>query len=152
MPAAILARHRRLNPGVSHAEMNIKKGVKLIEEKEGHGDPVVRQRNYLLSIRLTLSKGEIVTHPDKCLGGYLSDKHRTRQLEPDGFFVHSVRMDRVFLIPGIFYALDGMKVGGYRKVTIAPHLAYRDKGIPDVVPPNALLTAEIKVLQELTDD
>ena len=131
--------------------MNIKKGVKLIEEKEGHGDPVVRQRNYLLSIRLTLKRGDVVTNPDKCLGGYLSDHHRIGQLEPDGFFVHQVRMDRVFLIPGIFYALDGMRVGGYRKVAIAPHLAYGEKGVPDVVPRNALLVAEIKVLQELTD-
>lgn len=36
-----------------------------------------------------------------------------------------------------------MKVGGYRKVRISPHLGYRDKGIPDFVPPHAVLVAEI---------
>ena len=38
-----------------------------------------------------------------------------------------------------------MRVGGYRKVVIAPHLAYREKGIPAVIPPNAKLTVEITV-------
>jgi FKBP-type peptidyl-prolyl cis-trans isomerase len=37
----------------------------------------------------------------------------------------------------------GMKVGGYRKVRISPHLAYRDKGIPDLIPPDAVLICEI---------
>ncbi len=30
-------------------------------------------------------------------------------------------------VPGVEHALLGMKVGGYRKVRISPHLAYRDK-------------------------
>jgi FKBP-type peptidyl-prolyl cis-trans isomerase len=36
-----------------------------------------------------------------------------------------------------------MNVGGYRKVRISPHLAYRDKGIPGLIPPNAVLICEI---------
>jgi FKBP-type peptidyl-prolyl cis-trans isomerase len=36
-----------------------------------------------------------------------------------------------------------MKVGGYRKVRISPHLAYRDKGLPELIPPHAVLVAEI---------
>ena len=34
---------------------------------------------------------------------------------------------------GVEHALIGMKVGGYRKVRISLHLAYRDKGITDLV-------------------
>jgi FKBP-type peptidyl-prolyl cis-trans isomerase len=37
----------------------------------------------------------------------------------------------------------GMNVGGYRKVRISPHLAYRDKGIPGLIPPNAVLIVEL---------
>ena len=37
----------------------------------------------------------------------------------------------------------GMKVGGYRKVRISPHLAYRDKGIPDLISLDAVLICEI---------
>jgi len=40
-------------------------------------------------------------------------------------------------------ALIGMKVGGYRKVRVSPHLAYGDKGIQDLVPPDAVLICEI---------
>ena len=46
-------------------------------------------------------------------------------------------------VAGVEHALLGMKVGGYRKVRISPHLAYRDKGIPGLIPPNAVLICEI---------
>ena len=41
------------------------------------------------------------------------------------------------------HALMDMKVCGYRKVRISPHLAYRDKGIPDLIPLDAVLICEI---------
>ncbi len=44
---------------------------------------------------------------------------------------------------GVEQALMGMKVSGYRKVRISHHLAYRDKGIPDLIPPDAVLICEI---------
>jgi FKBP-type peptidyl-prolyl cis-trans isomerase len=68
--------------------------------------------------------------------------------EDDGYFRHQVRVDRENLIGGIFYAVQGMNVGGYRKVTIAPHLAYGERGVPNVIPRNAKLIAEIKVLDK----
>jgi FKBP-type peptidyl-prolyl cis-trans isomerase len=36
-----------------------------------------------------------------------------------------------------------MKKGGYRKVCVSPHLAYRDQGLGDMIPPNALLIVEL---------
>jgi FKBP-type peptidyl-prolyl cis-trans isomerase len=44
---------------------------------------------------------------------------------------------------GVEYSLIGMKKGGYRKVRVSPHLAFRDKGLPDLVPPNAVLVVEL---------
>ena len=41
------------------------------------------------------------------------------------------------------HALIGMTVDGYRKVRISPHLAYQDKGLPELIPPHAVLVAEI---------
>jgi hypothetical protein len=38
-----------------------------------------------------------------------------------------------------------MRVGGRRRLRVAPHLAYREAGVPGVIPPNALLTVEIEV-------
>jgi len=34
-----------------------------------------------------------------------------------------------------------------RKVVIGPHLAHGEEGIPGVIPPDAKITAEIKVLR-----
>ena len=46
-------------------------------------------------------------------------------------------------IAGVEYALVGMKRGGYRKVRVNPHLAYRDQGVDGLVPANAVLIVEL---------
>jgi hypothetical protein len=65
--------------------------------------------------------------------------------------VTEVRIDRRSLVSGLFYGVEGMRVGGARRLEIAPHLAYRDRGVPDVIPAGALLTAEIVILEEISD-
>ena len=50
------------------------------------------------------------------------------------------------MFAGLFYGVEGMKVGGTRRIRVAPHLAYRGDGVPGVVPPNALLTVEVQIL------
>ena len=104
--------------------MWIRKGVKLLDEYEGNGPPVQRQQNYLMAIRITLNHGEIVEFPDKYLSHQL-DEHLDKV--EDGYLIHNVRIDRENLIGGIFYAVQGMNIGGYRKVAISPHLAYGEK-------------------------
>ena len=54
------------------------------------------------------------------------------------FVDHSIVLGRRQAIAGVEHALMGMKVGGYRKVRISPHLAYRGKGTPDMVPQGAV--------------
>jgi hypothetical protein len=125
--------------------MLLKKGVKLLEEIEGNGEIVFRQHCYVLAIRITLNKGEIIKTPNQCLSHSIDDNLKVYD---DGFFEHRVRIDRECLISGIFYAIEGMKVGGYRKVSISPHLAYRENGIPGIIPPHAKLVVEIKVIRE----
>lgn len=49
---------------------------------------------------------------------------------------------------GFFYGVQGMRVGGTRRIRLAPHLAYREAGMPGVVPPNALLIVEVQVLSK----
>ena len=51
------------------------------------------------------------------------------------------------IIPGLRSAVDGMRVGGRREVTISPHLAFGETGIPGRIPPNALLRGEFELLE-----
>ena len=73
---------------------------------------------------------------------------RTR-IEDEGTTIFTtLRVDRVFMFAGLFYGVDGMRVGGTRRLRVAPHLAYRKAGVPGVIPPNALLTVEIEVVSQ----
>ena len=125
----------------------IHRGVELLSEIPGHGPEVQRQSVYQIRLRMWLSRGEPVrwSHP----WGYI-DRAR---LEDDGAtLVTDARIDRVSMFAGLFYGVQGMRVGGTRTLRVAPHLAYGAKGLPDRIPPNALLTVEITVLGERSFD
>jgi hypothetical protein len=119
----------------------LRSGLALLADFPGSGDPVRRQHNYRIRLRLWLNKGEAVRW--RVAWGPVG----ASRLDDDGAtLVTEVRIDRRSLIAGLFYGVDGMRVGGTRRLEIAPHLAYGDRGVPGVIPPDALLTAEIAIL------
>jgi FKBP-type peptidyl-prolyl cis-trans isomerase len=73
-----------------------------------------------------------------------------RVVEGMTFIDRTIVLGRREAIAGVEHALIGMKVDGYRKVRISPHLAYRDKGIPDLIPPDAVLIVELWLREVLT--
>ena len=119
----------------------LRSGLTLLTDLPGSGDVVRRQHTYRMRLRLWLNKGEAVRWqiPWGTVGvSRLDDNGET--------LVTEVRIDRHSLISGLFYGVEGMRVGGTRRLEIAPHLAYGETGVPGVIPANSVLTAEVTII------
>ena len=116
-------------------------GVKLLDEREGAGTPAKKGDRVVYNIRIFLNQGEEVPLND--IQAKQLPKEMVRVEEGVTFIEHTIVLGHRQAIAGVEHALIGMQVGGYRKVRVSPHLAYRDKGIPDLIPPDAVLICEI---------
>jgi hypothetical protein len=119
----------------------LRSGLTLLTDIPGSGELVRRQHNYMVRLRLWLHHGDPVRWrmPSGPVGvGRLEDEGAT--------LITEIRITRGAMMNGLFYGIDGMRVGGTRRLEIAPHLAYGERGLPGVIPENALITAEITVL------
>ena len=137
--AAVLA--RRGQP----LRQRLRSGLTLLVDIAGTGEPVRRQHVYGVRLRMWLHKGEAVRW--QIAAGPVG----IARLEDDGrTLVTQLRIDRRSLVAGLFYGVDGMRVGGMRRLEIAPHLAYGDPGVPGTIPAGALIVAEITILENVT--
>jgi hypothetical protein len=117
------------------------RGLKLLAEQEGAGMSAKKGDRIVYNARIFLSQGDEVP-----LNDVQSKQSVIGLVRVEGgvtFVDHILMLGSRQAIAGIEHALVGMKVGGYRKVLVSPHLAYRDKGIPDRIPPGAVLKCEI---------
>lgn len=121
----------------------MRSGITLLADTPGCGPAIKRKHVYLMRLRFWLNKGDPVrwTSP----AGFV-DRAR---LEDDGeTLVADLRIDRENLVSGLFYGIQGMRIGGTRKLKISPHLAYGERGIPGRIPADAVIIAEVSVLEE----
>jgi FKBP-type peptidyl-prolyl cis-trans isomerase FkpA len=99
-------------------------GVKILEEIEGGGQEIKKGDSVRIKLNGWLNKGD--------------------QIQKD--YLNEIILGSRNLIPGIEYAIEGMRKNGMRKVQISPHLGYRDKGVEGIIPPNAVLIYQIEVI------
>jgi ankyrin repeat protein len=120
----------------------LRSGLMLLVDIPGTGELVRRQHIYRIRLRLWLNQGQPVRW--QTAWGPVG----VARLEDGGeTLITEVRIDRRSLVNGLFYGVEGMRVGGMRRLEIAPHLGYGDRGVAGVVPAGALLNAEITILE-----
>ena len=116
-------------------------GLKLLDEREGDGPSAQKGDRVMFHMRLFLNKGDEI--PLNETQAKDLPKEMIRVMDGMTFIDRTIVLGRREAIAGVEHTLMGMKAGGYRKVRVSPHLAYRDKGIPDLIPPDAVLICEI---------
>lgn len=116
-------------------------GLKLLEEREGAGTPANKGDRVLFNMRLFLNRGDEVLLNE--MQAMHLPKEMIRIVDGATLIDRTIVLGRREAMAGVEHALMGMKVGGYRKVRVSPHLAYRDKGITDLIPPDAVLICDI---------
>ena len=120
-------------------------GIKLLEEREGFGTPAKKGDRVAYNTRIFLNQGDEVPLND--IQAKQLPKEMVRAEDGVTLIDHTIVLVRRQAIAGVEHALMGMKVGGYRKVRVSPHLAYRDKGFPALIPQDAVLIVELWLRQ-----
>ena len=99
-------------------------GLEIEETKTGSG--VAAHRGDLVTVRYS---------------GYLN---RGDAFQTD--VTTTFRLGERRVVAGLERGVEGMKVGGVRKLRVSQHLAYRDTGVAGIVPPNAILVFDVELL------
>jgi len=60
---------------------------------------------------------------------------------------YAFRVGKRRTIPGLEEGVEGMRVGGERRLRVAPHLAYRDQAFPGLVPARSVLEFHVTLLR-----
>ena len=124
--------------------MKIKSGIKLLEESMGEGKIAEKGDRVVFNMRIYLNKGEEV-HLNNDLAEKMPE-HLSHMVRTEGdikFINHHATLGKRESVAAVEHSLIGMKAGGYRKIKASPHMAYGEKGIPGLIPENAVLTIEL---------
>jgi FKBP-type peptidyl-prolyl cis-trans isomerase len=108
------------------------KGIKIEDLVRGGGDEALRGKTVVASVRIFLNDGTELTS----LGGPKV----------------KINLGKREYIAGLRLGIEGMRVGGVRRLVIAPHLAYGARGVSDRIPPQAFLRCEVELLEVRDSD
>ena len=121
--------------------MRLRSGVKLLDERAGIGMPAKRGDSVIYNLKIFLNKGDEVPLNQR-QAEYLPAQ-MIRTVDGYRFVDHKTVLGSREAMAGVEYSLIGMKTDGYRKVRVSPHLAYRDEGLGEIIPTNAVLIVEL---------
>jgi hypothetical protein len=120
------------------------KNIELLEDVPGDGAEAAKGSTVVYNARLYLRRGDEVTMDAKSISMY-ADRLDTRTVDGVELINHTTTLGKRQPIAGVEKSLYGMRPGGYREVLIGAHLAYGEKGIEDLIPPNAMLRIRLWV-------
>jgi hypothetical protein len=117
------------------------RGITLLTEVEGQGPPTARGDRVLFNMKIWLNRGDEV--PLNAIQAQHVPEQMIRSVAGEKLVDRIATLGKREVIAGIERSLMDMRAGGYRKVRVSPHLAYREKGLPGLIPENAVLEVEI---------
>ncbi|GIK38535.1 MAG: peptidyl-prolyl cis-trans isomerase [Chloroflexota bacterium] len=107
----------------------MRKGIEIEELRPGNG--LTAERGQTVTLRYT---------------GFLNHGDKFQENTTCTFRVGSREV-----ISGLAHGVEGMRVGGRRRVRVSPHLAYGAAGVLGLIPANAVLIFEIELLEVSND-
>lgn len=120
------------------------KGIELLDEVPGEGPEAEKSTVVTYNARLFLRRGDEVTRDSEIISRERQHLN-IRTIGGVELIDHVTTLGKRRPIAGVEKSLYGMKKNGYREVLIAPHLAYGEKGVPDLIPANAMLRIQLWV-------
>lgn len=123
--------------------MKLSSGVEILENLEGAGPTAESGHTVIYNIRIFLNHGdEVPMNPTRQEIQEIAGAE-IRRVENQTFIDHTTVLGKRRVIAGVEKALIGMRVGGYRKVRVGPHLAYGSRGAPPKIPSDAVLNISL---------
>lgn len=90
----------------------------------GTGELATRDDQALVTLKISLHHGECVLNESE----------------------QWIDLRRRHTIAGVRYGVEGMRVGGVRRISMGSHLAYGAEGLPGLIPPDAMLICDVELL------
>lgn len=116
-------------------------GIALLKEQEGEGAAAAKGDRIVFNMKIWLNHGDEV--PLNAAQIQHVPAPIVRDVNGEKLLDRTATLGRREIVAGIEQSLVGMKVGGYRRVRVSPHLAYREKGLPGLIPEHAVLVLEL---------
>lgn len=130
---------------MADSRKRLESGLDLLAEDEGSGDVAAKGDRVIYNLRISLNHGDEVPLNERQLAS-IPESHPSYSvtvIDDRKLVNHCTVLGKRQAIPAVERALIGMRVGGFRKLRAGPHLAYRDRGLPGLIPANAVLILTI---------